>query len=85
MQTVDGTYGTAKPYLHSKNQKKLDVMYRNIVMKYKIMKFRMKISYVAFEKIKTVKEMFLETIMKQYMSLFKNCVIPISTKEFISQ
>jgi len=45
------------------------------------MKFRMKISYIAFEKTVTVKELFLETIMKSYMSLFKRGKIPMSVEE----
>lgn len=49
------------------------------------MKWRMKISYIAFEKQKTIKELFLETIMKSYMSLFDQGRIPIRVEELFRQ
>jgi hypothetical protein len=54
-------------------------------MKYKIIKFRMKISYIAFEKEMTIKELFLTTIMRSYMILFKRGKIPISVEEVFRQ
>ena len=54
-------------------------------MKYKIIKFRMKLSYIAFEKELTIKELFLTTIMKSYMTLFKRGKIPISVEEVFRQ
>ena len=45
----------------------------------------MKISYIAFEKMQTVKEIFLEAIMKSYMSMFKRGRIPISVEEVFRQ
>ena len=47
-------------------------------MKYKIMKFRMKISYMAYEQRKTVKELFFDSILKTYIKLFKNGLIPMN-------
>ena len=49
------------------------------------MKYRMKISFIAFEKKKTVKELFLETILKSYMSLFDQGIIPIRVEELFRQ
>lgn len=54
-------------------------------MRYKVMKMRMKISYIAFEKTMTVKQLFLETIMKSYMFLFKSGKIPITIEEVFRQ
>ena len=54
-------------------------------MKYKIMKFRMKLSYIAFEKELTIKELFFTTIMRSYMTLFKRGKIPISVEEVFRQ
>ena len=34
--------------------------------KYKLMKFRMKISYLAFENTMTIQELWLTTILKTY-------------------
>ena len=45
----------------------------------------MKISYIAFEKITTVKELFLDTIMWSYMTMFKRGKIPISVEEIFRQ
>jgi len=43
--------------------------------KYKILKVRMKISYIAFVKNMTVHELFYRTILKSYASLVQMGVI----------
>jgi hypothetical protein len=45
----------------------------------------MKISFIAFEKNKTIQELFLETIMKSYMSLFDQGRIPIRVEDLFRQ
>lgn len=38
----------------------------------------MKISYMAYEQRKTIKELFLDSILKTYIKLFKNSIIPMN-------
>ena len=83
MKTIDGQANTAEKLFQGRNQEFVDEINRKTVMKYKIMKIRMKISYIAFEKITTVKELFLTAIMRSYMSLFMNNKIPISVEELM--
>jgi len=46
LKTIDGSRNSAKKLIEkTKNQ---DLIVKKVVMKYKIMKFRMKISYMAF-------------------------------------
>jgi len=41
----------------------------------------MKISYMAYEQRKTIKELFLDSILKTYIKLFKDGVIPMNLKD----
>ena len=83
MKTIDGQAKTAEKLFIGRNQDYMNKINRKTIMKYKIMKIRMKISFIAFEKITTVKELFLNTIMRSYMSLFINNKIPISVEELM--
>ena len=47
-------------------------------MRYKILKIRMKISYIAFEQKKSILEMFLITILKIHSRLFQQGKITMS-------
>ena len=79
LNTIDGNRNSAKKLIQkTKNQ---DLVVEKVVMKYKIMKFRMKISYMAFQKRKTVKELLLDSILKTYIKLFKNGLIPMNIKD----
>ena len=79
LNTIDGNRNSAKKLIQkTKNQ---DLVVEKVVMKYKIMKFRMKISYMAFEKRKTVKELLLDSILKTYIKLFRNGIIPMNIKD----
>ena len=49
-------------------------------LKYKIMKIRMKISYMAFEKSMTVQELFYSTILKTYNEFVKDGLIKETRK-----
>jgi len=44
-------------------------VFRKICLKYTLMKIRMKISYIAFEKGCTITELFLNAIMKSHQEL----------------
>jgi hypothetical protein len=81
MQTIDGNKGTAIPFTKEKPYSIKKMIIENTIVKYKVMKWRMKISFIAFEKRKTIKELFLEAIMKSYMSLFDTGRIPILVEE----
>jgi hypothetical protein len=49
------------------------------------MKFRMKISCIAFENAMSVKQLFFETILKIYMIMFKNNKISMRIEDTINQ
>jgi hypothetical protein len=85
METVDGNKGSAIRAIYGKSYDGKNAIIENTIVKYKVMKWRMKISIMAFEKNKTVKELFLETIMKSYMSLFDQGKIPIRVEELFRQ
>ena len=53
LKTVDGNRDTAKKLIEK--TKNPDLVVKKILMKYKIMKFRMKISFEAYSQKKTVK------------------------------
>jgi len=53
LKTVDGNRDSAKKLIEK--TKNPDLVVKKIVMRYKIMKFRMKISYEAYNQKKTVK------------------------------
>ena len=59
MKTIDGNVGTSSNLIKDMSAERIDELNRKTIMKYKILKFRMKISYIAFEKNITVKELFL--------------------------
>lgn len=44
------------------------VLFHMVIQKYKILKIRLKISFMAFQQNKSVKEMFLSAIIKAYMN-----------------
>jgi hypothetical protein len=83
LKTVDGNRNSAKKLIEK--TKNPDLVVEKILMKYKIMKFRMKISYMAFEKKKSVKELLLDSILKTYIKLFKNGIIPMNIKDLYYQ
>ena len=49
LQTIDGYKNSARPFTGNKPWVQKEEIYRKIVFKYKIMKFRMKISCIALE------------------------------------
>jgi hypothetical protein len=54
-------------------------------MKYKVIKFRMKISFIAFVKCMTIKELFFRQIIKSHQILFKEGKIPMTLLEIYQQ
>lgn len=52
-------------------------------LKFLIIKFRQKISYLAFKKKATILELFLKAIKKSYLQLCKEGVIKVSLKKFL--
>jgi hypothetical protein len=66
LETVDGFRGSALPHVRGFGfQNTIDV-YKKVLMRYKIMKVRMKISCCAFEQNKSILELFLVTILKTH-------------------
>ena len=49
IKTIDGDKGTAIPYLFNSSWEKTNKIYRKVLLKYKIMKWRAKISFIAME------------------------------------
>ena len=49
IQTIDGNKGSAIPYLYNSSWSQTNHIYHKVLLKYKIMKWRAKISYMAFE------------------------------------
>ena len=50
IETIDGNVGTASNVIEKMNVTRQQQLYSCVLMKYKIMKIRMKISFTAFEK-----------------------------------
>lgn len=55
-----------KNEIRNKNE---HILVNKVYFKYLMMKIRHKISYMAFEKMVTINEIFFETIVKSYNSL----------------
>ena len=81
LDTVDGSRHSAER-LYGFEQDR-EAILQKCLMKYKILKIRMKISYQAFLQTKSVKQLFLETILKSFMTLFMQNKIPITVRNLI--
>ena len=57
-ETINGIAGTAVPLTKLMNMEKQQQLYSAVLMKYKVMKIRMKISFIALQKRITIKELF---------------------------
>ena len=55
---------------------------RKTYLKYLIVKFRQKISYIAFKNKMTIVEIFITAIKKSYLKLMKEGAINIDQKKF---
>ena len=66
LNTVDGYKNSAKPYLDENCYLTRKALIEKVVKKYRVMKWRMKISCMALQAKKTVKQMFLDQILKSY-------------------
>ena len=53
---------------------------QNIMKKYKLMKVRMKINFMAFVQMQSVQELFLTTILKTYLRNYKRKGFQMSVK-----
>ena len=71
LQSIDGRRGTATPLLdklriceipQERKFKHENTIYTKILFKYKIMRIRAKISFIAFQKRMTILELFVSTI-----------------------
>ena len=76
LDTVDGSKDSAvRLYRFDQDR---EAILQKCLMKYKILKIRMKISYEAFMQTKSVKQLFLEVILKSFMIQFVKNKIPIT-------
>lgn len=66
IKTIDGNKNSALPFIKDQKWAEADKYYKTTIFKYKLLKWRMKISLMAAEKQQTVKELFLSTILKSY-------------------
>ena len=64
--TLDGNAGTALDPIELMDVIQKQKLYTRVLLKFKIMKARMKISFSAFEKQITIKELFYRQIIKTY-------------------
>lgn len=84
LKTIDGKKDTAVKLLHYmspdleiENTIRKQVV-ASVVMKYKVMKLRHKISYLAFEQKMTVYQLLLNAIVRTYTQLIIKGEIPVS-------
>ena len=69
LQTLDGRRGTASRVFGKVGHLRQTIS-NKVIFKLKIMKWRMKISFMARSQKKTVKELFLSAILASYCMLF---------------
>jgi hypothetical protein len=81
MRTVDGIKGTAKNIHQSMSSQEIVEVYSRVLMKYKIMKIRVKISYSALQCNITVKELIIFQITKTYQEFFRGNRFPMTLME----
>ena len=62
-ETINGVAGTSLAITNLMRQERKQVLYTKVLIKYKIMKIRMKISYEALRKRITIKELFYRAII----------------------
>ena len=84
-KTINGVYGTAQNLTSKFSLTKRQEIYTCVLMKYKIMKIRMKISFIAFEKQITIKELIYRQIIKTKQTFFKEGKIPMKLLEIYQQ
>ena len=85
LKTTNGEKGTAKQYLGHLPWVKKEKILRKILVGYKKMKWRMKISCIALEKRKTIAELFLEQIIKTYYTFFQKGKIAMTIPDLYKQ
>ena len=85
LQTIDGEKHSAKPYTGNKPWTQKEAIFRKIITKYKILKFRMKISCLALEKKMTVQELIFNSILKTYSTFYLQGKIPLTMSELYKQ
>lgn len=84
LNTLDGKRNSAQDFLTKiSSDLIIDHDFRKqvvlgVIKKYKVMKLRFKISYLAFEAKQTIHQLLLTTILKSYYTLILNGEIPIS-------
>jgi len=69
LQTLDGRRGTASRVFEKVGHLRQTIS-NKVIFKLKVMKWRMKISFMARSQKKTVKELFLSAILASYCMLF---------------
>ena len=65
-KSADGFKDSMHKFIDVNNQADLESLSKLTLKKYRILKWRMKISCMALLARKTVKELFLDTILKTY-------------------
>ena len=71
-QTLNGVAGTADRLTERMSLTQKQELFSRVMMKFKVMKIRMKISFHAFESRITIKELFYRQILKTYQVFFKS-------------
>lgn len=84
LQTLDGQQGTASRVLKKFGDLRKTVS-NKVIFKLKVMKWRMKISFMARSQKKTVKELFLSAILASYCMLFLQNRIPMTVSDLFKQ
>lgn len=84
METLDCSKGTALPLIKCLEAKKgIDMkqarhmIVKKTLLRFKILRIRLKISFMAFEKRMTIPELFMQAIMKTHDELLKESSIPL--------
>ena len=84
LKTLDGTKGSAVKMLHKLSpdiEIDMDIrkrMVQGVIKKYKVMKLRNKLAYMAFRNKMTITQLFLSTILRVYMKLITTGELPVT-------
>lgn len=84
LKTLDGVKDSAVKMLYSLSpdiEIDMDIrkrMVQGVIKKYKVMKVRNKLAFMAFTKKMTISQLFLSTILRVYMKLIVNGEVPVS-------
>ena len=85
INTINGVAGTSHELTDFMSLDRKQELFSSVLMKYKILKARMKISFSAFQRDITIKELFYRQIVNTFQVFYAKDLIPMSLLDIYQQ